>query len=479
MDNYLKSNSVNSLRWASFGAVLPKIANPIISLSLINIIDAKEYGLLAIVSYIINFINIINGFGFNEFIIKESEISKLKLNSLFWANLIFSAVIFLLLLMSSPFISDLYNQPKLNDILPISAFILLINSIQLVNMSLLQKNLEFKKMFFLQIFPTIILFVVAYPLAILGFGVWSFVISQLLTGIMSLILYIYFTKWRPQIKFSKNATLEALHFGQWVTIEKVIEFVYSNVDLFFVSIYFDIKTVGIYSIARGLATVLFSSINGPFGQIMLPILAKLKTHDVGSVFLKISSRLYLINITLIIFVIIFYKNLLPFIFLNKYELIKLIPYVVLSEGISRCIWVQRDIYKIQNKPKKYLISIIPNLVYIITLLTLYKPQNLFVLLMIKLSNDIVYYIIQNYVFVRFANISFVLIVRLFYKLIFCGFISYLIYNLLHSYVLTENCLFTEVLNISLTIISYILLIYFIDRESYLKYKIDLLLILKI
>jgi PST family polysaccharide transporter len=204
LDNYLKAKSVNSLRWFSLGGVLPKIINPIISLSLINIIDAKEYGLLAIVIYIINFINIINGFGFTEFIIKESEISKLKLNSLFWANLSFSTLIFLLLLLFSPFISELYNQPKLNQILPVSALILLINSIQLVNMSLLQKNLEYKKIFFLQIFPTIILFVVTYPLALLGFGVWSFIISQLLTGIMSLVLYIYFTKWRPQINFSKN-----------------------------------------------------------------------------------------------------------------------------------------------------------------------------------------------------------------------------------------------------------------------------------
>jgi teichuronic acid exporter len=479
LENYLKVKSINSLRWSSLGGVLPKIINPIISLSLINIIDAKEYGLLAIVSYIINFINIINGFGFNEFIIKENEISKLKLNSLFWANLSFSTLIFLLLLFFSPFISELYSQPKLIQILPISALILLISSIQLVNTSLLQKKLEYKKMFFLQIFPTIILFVVTYPLALIGFGVWSFVVSQLLTGIISLFLTIHFTKWRPQFIFSINAILEALHFGQWVTIEKIIEFIYSNVDLFFVSVYFDIKTVGMYSIARGLATVLFTSVNGPFGQIMLPLLSKLQKNDIGGIFLKISSRLYFINISIVIFVIIFSKNLLPFIFINKYELIKLIPFVVLSDGISRCIWVQRDIYKVLNRPQIYLISILPNLAYVTFFLTLYRPDNLFILLMIKLSNDIIYYFVQNFVFVRFANISFISILRLFHILIFCGSISFIIYTLLSSFILGENSLVIQLFNIFVTICSYIILIYLFDRESYNKYKLDLFLLLKI
>ena len=204
MESSIKQNSAKSLRWSTLGAILPKIINPVISLSLINIIDSKEYGLLAIVTYIINFINIIQGFGFFEFIIKEkakNEENDNILNSIFWSNLFFSVIIYIFIIIITPILSKIYQQEKLVQILPISSLILLINALQLINMSFLHKNMEFKKIFLLQTFPTIILFCITYPLAKMHYGVWSFVYSQLITGVLTIFLYFYFTTWRPKFFF--------------------------------------------------------------------------------------------------------------------------------------------------------------------------------------------------------------------------------------------------------------------------------------
>ena len=475
MDSNLKIKSASSLRWSSFGSILPKIINPVISLSLINLVDPKEYGLLAIINYIINFINILNGFGLFEYILKEKQLCNLKLNSLFWLNIILSFTIFILILTFSPLISAFYKQPQLTNLLFLSSIVLVLNSMQLINMSLLLKFMEYKKIFLLQIFPTLTLFLLTYPLARMGYGVWSFVISQLLTSLLSMILYFKFTDWRPQFIFSKIFALDGLKFGRWVTLEKVIEFIYSNIDLFFVSIFFDIQITGIYSIARGLATVLFTTVNGPFGQIMLPLLSKLQFQNIGIVFLKISSRIYFINVSIIIFVVIFSDNFLPFIFTNKNELIKILPIVVLSEGLSRCIWIQRDIYKIQNMPKKYLVGLFPNLIYIIAILLFFKPSNLVFFALIKLSNDLLYYIIQNYIFIKFSKISFTSIFKLFSKLVLSGFCTYLIYHFVNIYKYLGINLLLSLTSIFISIIIYIFFIFIFDRLAFQNYKTDLIL----
>jgi O-antigen/teichoic acid export membrane protein len=428
----VKHSSFNSLRWSTLGMILPKIVNPLVSLLLVNIISADDYGIFAIISFIISFINLVQGFGFIEFLIKEKEPSESLLCTIFWTNLLASIGVYLALVFSSKYISHIYKIADLVYLIPISGLIVLINPIQIINSSILQKNLEYKKIFFLQFSPTIILFLITLPLALLKFGVWSLIASQVLSSFLGAILYFKFSSWRPKFIFSKEWLTKIIKFGKWVTLEKVIEYLYSNFDLILVGYLCDISQFGIYSIARSLSTVLFTTVNGPLGVILLPILSKLVSsrENIREYFLSISKRIYAINLSIIIFVLIFSYDCLPYVFINKYELIWLIPIMVCGEGISRLIWIQRDMFKILNLPKIYPLSIIPNIAITLVVYLCVKTTNVYYFAIIKVSNDILYFIIQNLLVKYNFKISLVYVFKYSKALIFSGGLSAVFFNVL-------------------------------------------------
>ena len=83
-------------------------------------------------------------------------------------------------------------------------------------------------------------------------------------------------------------------------------------DLILVGYLCDIQKFGIYSIARSLSTVLFTTVNGPLGVILFPILSKVIKNENGisEFFLSISKRIYAVNLSIIICVLILSKDFL-------------------------------------------------------------------------------------------------------------------------------------------------------------------------
>ncbi len=429
--NQAKESSINSLRWSTLGSILPKIINPIVSLLLVNIISSKDYGIFAIISFVISFINLVQGFGFTEFLIREKEPTEDLLNTVFWTNLFASIILYISLLLATSKISEIYKISDLNFLIPISGLIILINPIQIINSTILQKNLEYKKIFFLQFFPTIILFLITLPLALLKYGVWSLVASQVVSAFIGSLLYFKFSNWRPSFKYSKTYLHKIIQFGKWVTLEKIIEYLFSNFDLILVGYLCDIQKFGIYSIARSLSTVLFTTVNGPLGVILFPILSKVIKNENGisEFFLSISKRIYAVNLSIIICVLILSKDFLPFVFLDKKDLIWLLPLMVIGEGISRLIWIQRDMYKIVNNPRIYPISIIPNIILTTILYLSIKTNNILHFALIKVANDLIYFTLQNLLVKSKFKISLTYIFKYSKAIIIAGLISGLIYNI--------------------------------------------------
>lgn len=468
--NTVTHTSFNSLRWSTLGIILPKVVNPIVSLILVNIIAAEDYGVFAIISFIISFINLVQGFGFAEFLIKEKQQSESLLSTIFWTNLFASIILYLLLLLFSNYISLVYKIPDLTYLIPISGLIILINPLQIINSSILQKNLEYKKIFFLQFIPTLILFLITLPLALLKSGIWSLVASQVLTSFFGAVLYFKFSTWRIRFLFSKIWFLKIISFGKWVTLEKIIEYLFSNFDLIVVGYFCDISQFGIYSIARSLSTVIFTTANGPLGIILLPILSnvvKSKEH-IGNYFLSISKRIYSINLSLIIFVLIFSKEILPYIFVNKNLLFVLIPMLILGEGLSRLIWIQRDMFKIINKPKLYPVSIIPNIVITCLIYLSFRTKNVFNFALIKIINDTLYFIIQNLVIKYKFKISLIYIIKYSKAFIFSGLFSALFFKICvyFTYKFGELNLIEIICYIFMTLSFYIVLVSKLDKPLF-------------
>ena len=396
--NQIKLRSLKSIKWTTLGLVVPKLISPIINLWLVNILNPSDFGLLAISSVIIGFTALVQGLGLVEFLIKEKELCELRLNTIYWASIFIATFMAILIVALTPTISQVYNNNDLLKIIPALSITIVLSALQLVQNALLQKGLDFKKIFIIQLLPLIVLVGFTLPLALFGWGVWSLVIGQISNGVVSAIMYIHFIRWTPKFIFSMKELKIMLAFGKWVVLEKIIEYLYSNLDIIIIGIYFDISTVGIYSTGKYLITIIYTIINGSIGAISFPMLSHMQSNvsELKIGFFGITKRIVFFNVPIMIGVALLSSNFIPLVFDPKWEELPLmLSITVLGEGFMRNLWVQRDIFKLLNRPEIYPKSIILNLVFSLTFFITASKFGIIAFCVVKVINDILYTIVQG------------------------------------------------------------------------------------
>jgi O-antigen/teichoic acid export membrane protein len=393
----IKDHSLKSIKWVSLGIVLPKLIRPLTTIILANLLMPSEFGIISLCMSFISFFSLIQGLGFTDFIIKEIDINQNVLFTAFWGHFLTSLLLYVILLFATPFVAFVYKTNELSLYLPIVGLSMLINSIGVIPNAILRKSLKFKSLFFIQIFPMFINIAIVIPLAYLGFGVWALIFGALLQTTFVNFLLVIFSKWLPKFEFNKIVFFRMVKFGKFVILEQVMEFIYGNLDLFLIAYFFDLSTVGIYSLGKTWILVIFNMINSPINSIVYPSLNFYKNDfsEFRKIFINVERRMIFLNIPVITGIAILASSTVGLFLPPKWEQLSIVLlFLSIGEGISRNLSMQRDIYKIIDRPEVYPKSLIVNLLVAIIFYPIASKYGLISFCFIKMVNDILYTFIQ-------------------------------------------------------------------------------------
>ena len=163
-----------ALKWSTITEFLAKIISPIVNMFLARILAPEAFGVLATVIMIISFAEIFVESGFQKFLIQhsftEQETEDKYLSVAFWSNLVFSGVLWGLIIVFRDSLATLVGNPTLGIPIAITGVTIpLYGMIGILN-SRLKKKLNFKSLFYVRIITALIPLVITLPLAIVGLG---------------------------------------------------------------------------------------------------------------------------------------------------------------------------------------------------------------------------------------------------------------------------------------------------------------------
>ena len=372
-------SGLKNLKWTTLGTIIPQIINPLLSIWLALILDPSAYGIIAIASIFIGFSKILQGIGFGEYIVKSKFENKPEIDTAFWGNLIFGCLTFLIFVLITPIIVAFYEIEQLEIVFPIISISIIFNSIGFVQNTILIKRMLFKKIFIIQIIPIFILISSTIPLAYLGYGVWALVIGTLLNSFLSNLLYWLYSDYRPSIYFSLKKFKKMFDFGKWILFQKKLEYLNGSIDIIIMGIFFNETIIGLYSVGKNFVKMIFTSINGPIGAIILPMASKLKHagDDISKLYVKIFKKILLINMPLMIGIFFISENLIELIFQEKWlGLGTIVSLLVIGEGIQRNFWLQREIFQVLGKPEIYPKIVLISLIISVPLFYFFNYENI-------------------------------------------------------------------------------------------------------
>lgn len=305
----LKKQAFSAIRWSSFSLFTRAFLQFAQIAILARVLTPADFGLAAIVTSIIAFLQIFADAGISNAIIHHQKISNAQQSSLYWLNVCATSVLAIALVLFSGLLATWYEQPNLDNLITLAALTMIASSIGLQLRLKAQKSLNFSSLAKVDVSAAFAGFIFAITSAFFGFGVYSLLIGALITSILSSLLsWIYLSDgWKPLIRLKLSEIREFLQFGGFMMANNLANSFNSQIDVLLGGKMMSAQAIGQYSIAKSLNLNIAMIVNPIVTQVGLPIMAQAQndTALLKRIYLQTMLMTASINFPIYIFLIFF------------------------------------------------------------------------------------------------------------------------------------------------------------------------------
>ncbi|EIF6174300.1 lipopolysaccharide biosynthesis protein [Clostridium perfringens] len=271
MSNKITQKKIlKSLFWKIMENGGVQLINFLITIILARILSPEDYGLMAIILIFINLSNVIIQKGFNIALIQKKEADELDFSTAFYVSIFISVIFYGILYFSSPYIARFYGQEKLIIILRVLSVNLILGAISSIQIAIITREMDFKKLFNRSILATIISGVSGIITAYLGLGVWALVIQQIVNQFVATIVMWNTMEWRPKLVFSFKRLFNILDYGWSILIANLISTIFKNIRSLVIGKIYTVDMLGFYNRGRQFPELIFTVVDSSIQSVMLP-----------------------------------------------------------------------------------------------------------------------------------------------------------------------------------------------------------------
>lgn len=272
----LKQKTVSGLIWSFVDTMAGQGITFVVGIILARLLSPREFGLIGMITVFIAVSESFINSGFSSALIRKKDCTDTDFSTVFYFNLAAGVLFFLLLFFFAPAISGFFNEPELTAILQVLGIVLIIDSLTLIQRTILTKRIDFKLQAKISVIASIGSGVVAIALAFNGFGVWALVAQRIVKqGLNSLFLWLW-NRWKPLLVFSIKSFKELFGFGSKLLLSGLIDTIYNNVYYLIIGKFFSAQELGFYSRADGFKNLPSQNINTIVSRVTYPVLSSIQ-----------------------------------------------------------------------------------------------------------------------------------------------------------------------------------------------------------
>jgi teichuronic acid exporter len=290
--------------WSALDNIISKGAQLSIGIILARILMPSDFGLIAMLSVLITISQVFIDSGMASGLIQKRNKEERDYSTVFIFNFVISVTLYLLLYALAPLVASFYKMPQLITLTRVLSFNIIINSLAIVQRSIFVAKIDFRSIAKVNVISTIIGGGIAIYCAYIGLGVWSLVIHMISKSIISVIILMYLSTWKPKLLFSAKSFKELFGFGSKLLISALLSQVYNNVYNITIGKVFAPSILGYYTRAVSFAELTSGTVASIIHQVTYPILASLQDDKVKMIsvyrsLIKVTSFIIFPTMTLL------------------------------------------------------------------------------------------------------------------------------------------------------------------------------------
>lgn len=299
----LKNKTIKGVGWSAADAFLGQGVTFIVGLVLARLLSPDEYGLIGICLIFTTVLNGIVDSGFSNALIRKKDVTDEDYNTMFMTNMAISIVLYILLFVSAPFVSDFFHRVELTALVRATGLILFFNALSITQVIILTKKIDFKTKTKASFVSAIISGGIGIVMAYMGYGVWALVAQQLSKQLFYTVCLWFLNKWCPKFTFYKKSFKYMWGFGWKLLASGILNNVWNQLYQVVIGRFYSPSILGHYTRANEYASLFSVNLTSIIQRVTFPVLSKIQDDKdymlvVYRKFIKISM---FISVTLMFF----------------------------------------------------------------------------------------------------------------------------------------------------------------------------------
>jgi O-antigen/teichoic acid export membrane protein len=275
----LRKSGKKGMLWSFLIQGGTQVINFIVTVLLARLLLPEQFGLIGMIAVFIAISRALLDGGFISSLIRTKDVDNVDYSTVFFVNLISSLILYGLLFITAPFIADFYEEEILINIIRVLGVVLIINAFSLVQSAKLNKALQFKTQFKLQLPSLLISALVSIWMAYNDYGVWSLVAKDLIYAMLATIQLWWYAKWIPSFVFDKGKFKYHFNFGYKLSLTQIINTSFNNLYNVIIGKYFSAAQLGYFTRARSLEQLPTGFFYNAFNRVFYPLLSQINNDD--------------------------------------------------------------------------------------------------------------------------------------------------------------------------------------------------------
>ena len=272
----VSEKAIRSVKWTALTELVSRTAAPLVAVILARLLTPEDFGVVATAMIAISFAQMFWEAGLGKALVQTEETKESAANVVFWTNLVLGLVIFAGLFVLAPWLAVFFESPASSSVLRVLGLQIVIGSLSSVQHALFVRDLDFRRLFWINLLTAAVPGAFSIPMALSGYGVWALVAGSLVGQVLNLALSWHFSSWRPNLSYDIQVARGMFRFGSWIVIGSLATWLISWGDSLIVGKFLGVEDLGVYRTSWIMASMAFAAFLNPFISILYPSLSRLQ-----------------------------------------------------------------------------------------------------------------------------------------------------------------------------------------------------------
>lgn len=242
-------------KWTFAGSLSTEILNFAVGILLARLLLPEDFGLVATVGVLTGLAGYFAGAGTGQALVRAQHVELHHYNVIFTLQLLISCVIYLFFVAIAPFFASFFGQPIYQTLLLVSGLSFLLRPFVNLPSAMLHREMRFRPTVLINTVSLIVGSGLSITMALLGYGVWSLVISGLVGALIRAILLNFLVRHPYSFSWDKAIIKEMGGYGVKVAANSLIEHFRGQSLILILSKLNGPADVGLYNRAASLAAM--------------------------------------------------------------------------------------------------------------------------------------------------------------------------------------------------------------------------------